>query len=101
MILQRRAEPEQLGLSGETPLDRWLSMSEALALFDREGAEETVLLRRAEEGTIRTRLSDRGYEFHPLDAERWARLEGAIEAGRRGRNGGASSAGTPTGRRSA
>lgn len=82
---QHGAQPTQLGLIGDQPAERWLTQDEALDVFRQHGAEEALLLARVQTDVIRTRISDRGFELHPLDVDRWARIEGAIANGQQRR----------------
>lgn len=88
MTTQQRADPHQLSLLGDLPVERWMSPDEAGDLFTGHGIEETVLMARVKAGAIRSRLSGSGLELHPLDVDRWARIEGEISAGLGQRRGG-------------
>lgn len=85
MPRQRGAQPTQLGLNGTAPAEAWLSMERALEAFRDAGADEVMLMVRVNSEAVRYRLSDHGYEFHPLDVDRWARIEGAIANGQQRR----------------
>lgn len=88
MTTQQRLDPQQLPLLTDLPAERWFSPDEAGDLFTARGVDETVLMARVESGAVRSRLSGSGLELHPLDVDRWARIEGEIVKGLSRRNGG-------------